>query len=99
MPAEQVYHEMCAQDGLSLTQPAAHKVREYSLASLPGAYRRLLIRPKDLSWQLLQYQDADTPLAITELDKAAAGDAQVTDLACKPVVAGGQAHAAQSCLP
>lgn len=66
----QVYHDLCAGDGLSLTEPASHKVKDYCLASMPGAYRQLAVRPPDLTWQLLQYSQPDAPLAISELDRA-----------------------------
>ena len=69
----QVYQDLCSQDGLSLRDPSPHGIREYSLSLMPGTYRRLLVRPADLSWQLLQYSDADTPLAVTALDRECTG--------------------------
>jgi hypothetical protein len=64
----QVYKQHAAQDGVQL-DGAPHNVREFSLAGLPGGYRRLLHRPADLRWRLLAYTDADAPLAATDLDR------------------------------
>uniref|UniRef100_A0AAR2IME7 Pseudouridylate synthase 7 homolog n=1 Tax=Pygocentrus nattereri TaxID=42514 RepID=A0AAR2IME7_PYGNA len=43
-----------------------HKVRDYSLA---GAYRRILIRPSDVSWEVIQYDDPKVPLIYTDVEK------------------------------
>lgn len=40
------YRELLSADGLDIDN-MRHKVRDYSLA---GAYRRILIRPTDVSW-------------------------------------------------
>lgn len=40
------YSELLAADGLDIDN-MRHKVRDYSLA---GAYRRIIIRPSDVSW-------------------------------------------------
>lgn len=40
------YRELLTADGLDIDN-MRHKVRDYSLA---GAYRRVLIRPSDVSW-------------------------------------------------
>ena len=78
-----MYHDTCAAAGLSLSEAAAHGVREYFLADMPGAYRRLVIQPQELSWQLLQYTDPDANLAVTELDRAMGNEACAA--ACSPV--------------
>jgi len=40
------YRDMLSADDLDIDH-MRHKVRDYSLA---GAYRRILIRPRDVSW-------------------------------------------------
>lgn len=47
------YRELLAADGLDIDN-MRHKVKDYSLA---GAYRRVLIRPTDVSWEVIQYDD------------------------------------------
>uniref|UniRef100_A0A8C2FR27 Pseudouridylate synthase 7 homolog n=1 Tax=Cyprinus carpio TaxID=7962 RepID=A0A8C2FR27_CYPCA len=47
------YRDMLSADDLDIDS-MRHKVRDYSLA---GAYRRILIRPRDVSWELIQYDD------------------------------------------
>lgn len=53
--------------GISLLE-SGHNVRDFSFKSLPGDYRRLLIRPKQLDWKLLLYKTLDQDLAHTDLD-------------------------------
>lgn len=85
----QVYQDLCSKDGLSLNEPSAHGSREYSLSLMPGAYRRLLVRPADLSWQLLRYSNADAPLAVTALDRACSGKQNAeAQLACSIIEPG-----------
>ena len=64
----QVYTDLAAKDGISLTS-APHKHRDFSLASMPGDYRRVLFRPSDLAWRLLAYSDPDEPLTQTDLER------------------------------
>jgi len=64
----QVYEDLAAKDAISLDS-APHGVRDFSLAALPGGYRRLLHRPRDLNWRLLRYSDPDAPLALSTLDR------------------------------
>lgn len=59
------YSEMLKADGLDIDN-MRHKVRDYSLA---GAYRRIIIRPKDVSWELINYDDPRIPLVHTDLEK------------------------------
>lgn len=61
----QGYREMLSADDLDIDN-MRHKVRDYSLA---GAYRRVLIRPSDVSWELVQYDDPRVPLVHTDLEK------------------------------
>ncbi|XP_074532830.1 pseudouridylate synthase 7 homolog isoform X2 [Halichoeres trimaculatus] len=47
------YREMLSADNLDIDN-MRHKVKDYSLA---GAYRRIIIRPSDVSWEVIQYDD------------------------------------------
>ncbi|XP_050956236.1 pseudouridylate synthase 7 homolog isoform X2 [Labeo rohita] len=59
------YRDMMSADDLDIDN-MRHKVRDYSLA---GAYRRILIRPRDVSWELIQYDDPRVPLVHTDVEK------------------------------
>lgn len=37
--------------------------------SLPGAYRRMLIKPGTVDWKLYRYKDVNIELALSDLDK------------------------------
>lgn len=45
------YREMLSADNLDIDN-MRHRVRDYSLA---GAYRRILIKPSDVSWSVTLY--------------------------------------------
>uniref|UniRef100_A0A8B9JHH0 Pseudouridylate synthase 7 homolog n=1 Tax=Astyanax mexicanus TaxID=7994 RepID=A0A8B9JHH0_ASTMX len=59
------YRDMLAADNLDIDN-MRHKVKDYSLA---GAYRRILIRPSDVSWEVIHYDDARVPLVYTDVEK------------------------------
>lgn len=59
------YRELFAADGLDIDN-MRHKVKDYSLA---GAYRRILIRPSDVSWSVIHYDDPRIPLVHTDVEK------------------------------
>ncbi|KAK2842542.1 hypothetical protein Q5P01_012742 [Channa striata] len=59
------YRELLAADGLDLDN-MRHKVKDYSLA---GAYRRILIRPSDVSWEVIHYDDPRISLVHTDFEK------------------------------
>ncbi|XP_018421945.1 PREDICTED: pseudouridylate synthase 7 homolog isoform X2 [Nanorana parkeri] len=59
------YEEMLATDKLDIKN-MRHKIKDYSLA---GAYRKLLIRPQDVSWEVVSYDDLKIPLVGTDLEK------------------------------
>ena len=40
-------------------------VRDYSL---PGSYRRVVVKPSDVSWRLLNYDDVTVPLVSSDLE-------------------------------
>lgn len=50
--------ELFTQDGLTI-ESFNSSVRDYAL---PGGYRHVLIKPKDLEWNLLDYEDENEPL-------------------------------------
>ena len=66
-PGAQVYHQLAEGQGIVLHGPSPHAVKDFSLAHLPGAYRRLVTRPGCPSFQLLRYWDPSTDLARTDL--------------------------------
>ncbi|XP_051979404.1 pseudouridylate synthase 7 homolog [Xyrauchen texanus] len=59
------YRQMMTADHLDIDN-MRHKVRDYSLA---GAYRRVVIRPSDVSWELIQYDDPRVTLVHTDVEK------------------------------
>uniref|UniRef100_A0A8C6WE08 Pseudouridylate synthase 7 homolog n=1 Tax=Neogobius melanostomus TaxID=47308 RepID=A0A8C6WE08_9GOBI len=59
------YREMLSADGLDIDN-MRHKIKDYSLA---GAYRRVVIRPSDVSWEVIQYDDPRNPLVHTDIEK------------------------------
>ncbi|XP_060548661.1 pseudouridylate synthase 7 homolog isoform X3 [Pantherophis guttatus] len=59
------YKEMLASDNLDINN-MKHKIRDYSLS---GAYRKVIIRPQNVSWELIEYDDPKIPLFTTDLDK------------------------------
>ncbi|XP_067236655.1 pseudouridylate synthase 7 homolog isoform X2 [Chanodichthys erythropterus] len=59
------YRDMLSADDLDIDN-MRHKVRDYSLA---GAYRKVLTRPSDVSWELIQYNDPRVPLVHTDVEK------------------------------
>ncbi|KAK9735300.1 hypothetical protein RND81_04G197000 [Saponaria officinalis] len=62
-----VYHDLASKDHISLTE-SVHNVKEFSITSMTGGYRRVFQKPKDFEWEILKYTDATTPLADTDLD-------------------------------
>ncbi|CAL8260953.1 unnamed protein product [Merluccius merluccius] len=59
------YREMLTADGLDI-DTMRHKVKDYSLA---GAYRRVVIRPSNVSWSVIQYDDPRISLVHTDVEK------------------------------
>ncbi|XP_062403560.1 pseudouridylate synthase 7 homolog isoform X2 [Sardina pilchardus] len=59
------YREMLTADNLDIDN-MRHKIRDYSLA---GAYRLILIRPQNVSWEVINYDDARVPLVHTDVEK------------------------------
>ncbi|XP_047453414.1 pseudouridylate synthase 7 homolog isoform X2 [Mugil cephalus] len=59
------YRELLTADGLDIDN-MRHKVKDYSLA---GAYRRIIIRPSDVSWEVIQYDDPRISLVHSDFEK------------------------------
>ncbi|KAK4273551.1 hypothetical protein QN277_021931 [Acacia crassicarpa] len=64
----QVYHDLAKKDAISLTD-SVHNVKEFSITSMTGSYRRVFQKPINFEWELLTYNDSGKPLAETDLDK------------------------------
>ncbi|KAJ6666333.1 hypothetical protein lerEdw1_000606 [Lerista edwardsae] len=59
------YKDILAADNLNISN-MKHKIRDYSLS---GAYRKIIIRPQNVNWELVVYDDPKIPLFNTDLDK------------------------------
>ncbi|KAJ2804980.1 multisubstrate pseudouridine synthase 7, partial [Coemansia helicoidea] len=60
-----VYAELMAKDGLSVLEMDKHPLKEYRLS---GAYRHMVIRPRDFSYEWMRYSDDSLPLARSDSD-------------------------------
>ncbi|XP_022719177.1 multisubstrate pseudouridine synthase 7-like [Durio zibethinus] len=65
-----VYHDMAKKDGISLTE-SVHNIKEFSITSMTGSYRRVFQKPIDFQWESLSYTDGNIALSETDLDKIA----------------------------
>lgn len=63
-----VYHHLADKDGINLTE-SVHNVKEFSITSVTGSYRRVFQKPINFEWELLTYSDSNKPLAETDLEK------------------------------
>ncbi|XP_020582428.1 multisubstrate pseudouridine synthase 7 isoform X2 [Phalaenopsis equestris] len=63
----EIYLDISKEDGISLTE-SVHGVKEFSITSMTGDYRRVFQRPIDYNWELLTYVDNNESLAKTDLD-------------------------------
>ncbi|KAJ8047590.1 Pseudouridylate synthase 7-like [Holothuria leucospilota] len=59
------YTEILAQDGLT-TDHLRHKIKDYSL---PGAYRKLVVKPSSVTWSFIKYDDSKEKLIQSDLDR------------------------------
>ncbi|XP_009771202.1 multisubstrate pseudouridine synthase 7 [Nicotiana sylvestris] len=66
----EVYCDLAQKDGISLSE-TAHKIKEFSITNMTGAYRRVFQKPKDFEWELLSYTDGTIPLGETDFDAIA----------------------------
>ncbi|CAI9160289.1 unnamed protein product [Rangifer tarandus platyrhynchus] len=60
----EAYREMLTADNLDIDN-MRHKIRDYSLS---GAYRKIIIRPQNVSWEVVAYDDPKIPLFNTDVD-------------------------------
>ncbi|KAM5204543.1 pseudouridylate synthase 7 homolog isoform 2-T2 [Hipposideros larvatus] len=60
----EAYREMLTADNLDIDN-MRHKIRDYSLS---GAYRKIVIRPQNVSWEVVAYDDPKIPLFNTDVD-------------------------------
>lgn len=58
------YREMLEKDGLSIDN-LRHSNKDYSL---PGAYRKVIIKPSNVSWQLYNYNDPTVSLVLSDYE-------------------------------
>lgn len=61
----QAYAELLADKGLSVDTPR-HSCAPFALDQLPGAYRCLICRPRDLAFQIVSYSDSECTLISSE---------------------------------
>jgi len=62
---KQWYEELLAVDGLSFTA-MKQNVRQYSVS---GTYRRMIVRPENLTWKTMHYSNLMTTLIKSDLDE------------------------------
>uniref|UniRef100_A0A8C8U4C9 Pseudouridylate synthase 7 n=1 Tax=Peromyscus maniculatus bairdii TaxID=230844 RepID=A0A8C8U4C9_PERMB len=60
----EAYREMLTADNLDIDN-MRHTIRDYSLS---GAYRKIIIRPQNVSWEVVAYNDPKIPLFNTDVD-------------------------------
>ncbi|CAL2269459.1 unnamed protein product [Prunus armeniaca] len=65
-----VFHDLAKKDAISLTE-SVHNVKEFSITSMTGSYRRVFQKPMDFEWEILKYIDGNKPLVDTDFDKIA----------------------------
>ncbi|KAA0186221.1 tRNA pseudouridine synthase D [Fasciolopsis buskii] len=61
----QWYHEMLKEDGLTVDD-FRHQVKDFAL---PGSYRALVVKPKDVSFTIREYTDSSVPLIESDLKR------------------------------
>ncbi|KAI4350051.1 hypothetical protein L6164_010576 [Bauhinia variegata] len=66
----EVYHDLAKKDTICLTE-SVHNVKEFSITSMTGSYRRVFQKPMKFEWELLHYTDSSKSLAETDLDRIA----------------------------
>ena len=69
------YEEFLAEDGLTL-ESFDSSVKDYKL---PGDYRRLIMKPTDVDWELKSYTDPTTDLILSDWEKMKNPEADRTD--------------------
>lgn len=69
----QVYQEFLSRDSLN-PEEAAHKVRQFSMTSVAGAYRNLVQVPRDVGMEFIQYDHPDEDLVLTDFARLCKGN-------------------------
>ncbi|XP_071810344.1 pseudouridylate synthase 7 homolog [Asterias amurensis] len=59
------YGDLLHKDGLDFTN-MRHPVRDYSLT---GTYRKIVVKPDNVSWSIIPYNDVVYPLVLSDLDR------------------------------
>eukprot|EP00124_Ichthyophonus_hoferi_P001206 Ihof_evm16s57 gene=Ihof_evmTU16s57 len=60
------YRELMAKDNIDIDN-MRHSIKDYSLS---GAYRKIIIRPGDMTWQIVRYDSNEDPLIHSDLLKS-----------------------------
>lgn len=66
----ETYHDLAVKDLVDLRE-SSHNVKEFSIMNITGAYRRLIQKPIDFTWEIVKYEDPTQPLVKTDLDNIA----------------------------
>ncbi|XP_059064023.1 multisubstrate pseudouridine synthase 7-like [Cryptomeria japonica] len=66
----ETFHNLAGKDSVNL-QDSLHNVKEYSIMSLAGGYRKLIQKPSDYIWNIIKYEDPTQQLVKTDLDALA----------------------------
>ncbi|KAH9289310.1 hypothetical protein KI387_033427, partial [Taxus chinensis] len=66
----ETFHNLAGKDSVNLRE-SSHNVKEYSIMSVTGGYRRLIQKPLDYMWNIIKYVDPTQPLVETDLDALA----------------------------
>lgn len=77
---EQIYHAIAARDDVSLTT-CTHKVKDFSIEFLSGDYRKIILKPEALEYDLVTYKKSYEPLLKSDLEllqESGAHDAEAT---------------------
>ncbi|RVE47309.1 hypothetical protein evm_008046 [Chilo suppressalis] len=61
---KEYYEELITKDGLTLE--LRHKIKVFSMS---GAYRYICARPRDMSWQVVRYNDPHADLILSDADE------------------------------
>ncbi|XP_038054168.1 pseudouridylate synthase 7 homolog isoform X2 [Patiria miniata] len=59
------YQELLHSDGLDIKK-MRHQIKDFSLS---GTYRKMLVKPANVSWSVVPYSDATIPLVQSDLDR------------------------------
>lgn len=63
-----IYNEIASENGISHSEQK-HAVREFSITSFTGDYRRCFLKPTHVSHEVISYADQKADLVLTDLDR------------------------------